>query len=320
MTVVTQSLSSCKNNSKNDEEKVSTKYRENVLKSKSYLPIILTFIIFQALETNSQPMHDTKRIFLKMALKQTFCGVVFALIVMNVIYFLPFSNCTNLAENISSHCDDDLPRNQFQLGFWGFWLFIFWSLFIYHILLIYLLLRSIEEPYSPIPKLTPKDLRGFCMFKIGLFCGVFLFLTVKCIPFQNEIINAIANWAPMVILLICLVVYIFLINYCKKYAEEWTKICEEWDKVNAEYAKQVKEKHCQDLISQIVHLKKVDPCLEIEKIFTEWDKHYDYDKVMKQFHDLMSQIVQLKIDNPDLEIGKIFIKAKAEFQLRKKSN
>ena len=262
-----------------------------------------------------------------MALKQTFCGVVFALIVMNVIYFLPFSNCTNLAENISS---DDLPP-----GFWGFWLFIFWSLFIYHILLIYLLLRSIEEPYSPIsgsnisliesisttiPKLTPKDLRGFRMFKIGLFCGVFLFLTVKCIPFQNEIINAISNWAPMVILLICLVVYIFLINYCKKYAEEWTKICEEWDKVNAEYAKQVKEKHCQDLISQIVHLKKVDPCLEIEKIFTEWDKHYDYDKVMKEFHDLMSQIVQLKIDNPDLEIGKIFIKAKADFQLRKKSN
>ena len=105
-----------------------------------------------------------------------------------------------------------------------------------------------------------------------------------------------------------------------KCAEEWTKICEEWDKVNAEYAKQVKEKHCQDLISQIVHLKKVDPCLEIEKIFTEWDKHYDYDKVMKEFHDLMSQIVQLKIDNPDLEIGKIFIKAKADFQLRKKSN
>ena len=59
------------------------------------------------------------------------------------------------------------------------------------------------------------------MFKEGLFCGVFLFLTVKCIPFQNEIINAISNWAPMVILLICLVVYIFLINYCKKYAEEW---------------------------------------------------------------------------------------------------
>ena len=253
-------------------------------------------------------MHDTKRIFLKMALKQTFCGVVFALIVMNVIYFLPFSNCTNLAENISS---DDLPP-----GFWGFWLFIFWSLFIYHIILIYLLLRSIEEPYSPIPKLTPKDLRGFCMFKIGLLCGIFLFLTVKSIPFQN----AISNWAPIVILLICLVVYIFLINYCKKYAEEWTKICKEWDKVNAEYAKQVKEKHCQDLISQIVHLKKVDPCLEIEKIFTEWDKHYDYDKVMKQFHDLMSQIVQLKIDNPDLEIGKIFIKAKADFQLRKKSN
>ena len=40
MTVVTQSLSSCKNNSKNDEEKVSTKYRENVLKSKSYLGVI----------------------------------------------------------------------------------------------------------------------------------------------------------------------------------------------------------------------------------------------------------------------------------------
>ena len=291
------------------------------MKSKSYLPIILTFIIFQALETNSQPMHDTKRIFLNMALKQTFSGVVFALIVMNVIYFtVKYSNCTNLAENISSHCDDDLPRNQFQLGFWGFWLFIFWSLFMSCYVEIYLLLRSIKKPYSPIPKLTPKDLRGFRMFKEGLFCGVFLFLTVKCIPFQNEIINAISNWAPMVILLICLVVYIFLIIYCKKHAEEWTKICEEWDKVNAEYAKQVKEKHCQDLISQIVHLKKVDPCLEIEKIFTEWDKHYDYDKVMKEFHDLMSQIVQLKIDNPDLEIGKIFIKAKADFQLRKKSN
>ena len=37
MTVVTQSLSSCKNNSKNDEEKVSTKYRENVLKSNKVL-------------------------------------------------------------------------------------------------------------------------------------------------------------------------------------------------------------------------------------------------------------------------------------------
>ena len=93
-------------------------------------------------------MHDTKRIFLKMALKQTFCGVVFALIVMNVIYFLPFSNCTNLAENISSHCDDDLSRNMIGLDwiFFGFFVALFMSCYVR----IYLLLRSIEEPYSPI--------------------------------------------------------------------------------------------------------------------------------------------------------------------------
>ena len=83
-----------------------------------------------------------------MALKQTFCGVVFALIVMNVIYFLPFSNCTNLAENISSHCDDDLSRNMIGLDwiFFGFFVALFMSCYVR----IYLLLRSIEEPYSPI--------------------------------------------------------------------------------------------------------------------------------------------------------------------------
>ena len=348
MTVVTP-FSSSKNCSTTDEEKVgSIFFAESSLNFDFKTTIVLYLCIFQGLEKNSQSMYN-RRMFLKMALKETFLGLIQGLVLFSILVPImqlfpkgcenynskPYVRCTNPAENISS---SDLPRNPIayltssrsqETKPFLFWICLVFFMTILCVIII--VLCSIkDEHYKYLYKFTPKNLlAGFGIS--GLFCGISLFFTIKNIPFENEIFDAIAKWAPMIILVICVLVYILLIISCKKYAAEWAQFtteCAKQDNTVGFISHRVpprisvgssefgnsgffpnyrqysgdgkhavdKEKQCQDIISQIVQLKKEVPSLEVEKIS------------------------QLKMENPDLEIEKKFIDAKADIKLRKKSN
>ena len=119
MTIVTP-FSSSKNCSTTDEEKVGSIF---FAESSPWILILTTIVlylcIFQALEKNSQSM-DNRRMFLKMALKETFQGLILGLVFFSILVpimllfpkcrenYNSYVSCTNPAENISS---SDLPRN-----------------------------------------------------------------------------------------------------------------------------------------------------------------------------------------------------------------